>query len=123
MDLLEVFTKSITNRRRASMSDYDDVKTMVTAAATLAHAAQAEMARVEAEEEEEERGLVRKGTGSSTRLRRKRKKRVKKGATVDSPQVSLPHIEITDVDGTLNRRRCPPGAVGYIVSFLALWSV
>ena len=90
MDLLEVFTKSITGRRRASMSDYEEAKTMVNAAAQLANAAKAEMARVEAQEE----------LGKTSNEKRKKKNNVKiyKGMTVDLV-TNVPQIEITGVDG------------------------
>ena len=95
MDLLGVFSRSRSNVRRASMSDYEEVKSMVNAAAQLANAAKAEMERVEAEEEfgkvinKKDRNENVTKTGG----------KVKKGATVDIVPVYVPQIAVIDVDG------------------------
>ena len=93
MDLLSVFSRSMRNERRASMSDYEEVKSMVNAAALLANAAKAEMRRVEAEEE---MGFVKNQKKNN---KNKSNNRVPKGATVDIAQLDVPQIEVIDVDG------------------------
>ena len=75
------------------MSDYEEVKSMVNAAALLANAAKAEMRRVEAEEE---MGFVKNQKKNN---KNKSNNRVPKGATVDIAQLDVPQIEVIDVDG------------------------
>ena len=75
------------------MSDYEEVKSMVNAAALLANAAKAEMRRVEAEEE---MGFIKNQKKTN---KNKSKNRVPKGATVDIAQLDVPQIEVIDVDG------------------------
>ena len=75
------------------MSDYEEVKSMVNAAALLANAAKAEMRRVEAEEE---MGFIKNQKKNS---KNKSNNRVPKGTTVDIAQLDVPQIEVIDVDG------------------------
>ena len=102
MDLLSVFSRSMRNERRASMSDYEEVKSMVNAAALLANAAKAEMLRVEAEEEEmgcSKPQQQQQQQQHKKNDRNKSNKRVPKGATLDIAPVDVPQIEVIDVDG------------------------